>query len=141
MASLAQRGVDSVLRLHQARAVDFRRGKVLGADDRLVQWQKPTQRTEAWSEEEFAALPATLALGLIRLRVAAKGFRTRRVVLVTTLTDAELYPADALRELYGERWQVELHFAQIQDHPRDGRAALQKPGDDRARGRDSSDRL
>ena len=45
--------------------------------------------------------------------MAAKGFRTRRVVLVTTLTNAELYPADALRALYSERWQVELHLAQI----------------------------
>ena len=113
MASLAQRGVDSVLRLHQKRAVDFRRGKVLGPDDRLVTWEKPSQRSEVWSEEEFAALPETLTLRLIRLRVAAQGFRTRTVVLVTTLTDAELYPADALRELYGERWEVELHFAQI----------------------------
>ncbi|CAN5452411.1 hypothetical protein BH20VER3_BH20VER3_15350 [soil metagenome] len=113
MASLAKRGVDSVLRLHQKRAVDFRRGKVLGPDNRLVTWEKPSQRTEVWSEEEFAALPETLTLRLIRLRVAAQGFRTRTVVLVTTLTDAELYPADALRELYGECWQVELHFAQI----------------------------
>ena len=47
------------------------------------------------------------------LHVAAKGFRTRSVVLVTTLLDAHAYPADALRELYGQRWQVELHFQQI----------------------------
>lgn len=113
MASLAERGIDSVMRLHQARAADFRRGKALGPEDRLVRWEKPSQRTEAWSEEEFAALPPTLFLRMIRLQVAAKGFRTRNVVLVTTLTDAELYPGDALRELYGERWQVELHFAQI----------------------------
>jgi len=113
MASLRERGVDSVMRLHQARPADFRRGKALGPDDRLVSWQKPSQRTEAWSEEEFAALPDTLTLRMIRLRVTAKGFRTRTVVLVTTLTDAALYPADALRELYGQRWQVELHFAQI----------------------------
>lgn len=84
-----------------------------GAEDRLVRWEKPSQRIEAWSEQEFAALPQTLTLRMIRLRVTAKGFCTRRVVLVTTLTDAELYPADALRKLYGERWQVELHFAQI----------------------------
>jgi len=113
MASLRERGVDSVMRLHQARTADFRRGKALGADDRRVIWHKPSQRTDAWSKEEFAALPEALTLRMIRLRVAAKGFRTRTVVLVTTLTDAELYPGDALRELYGQRWQVELHFAQI----------------------------
>ncbi len=113
LASLRERGVDTVMRLHQARGVDFRRGTAMGPDDRLVTWRKPGQRTDAWSEEEFAALPETLTLRMIRLSVAAKGFRTRSVVLVTTLTDAELYPADSLRELYGERWQVELHFAPI----------------------------
>jgi Transposase DDE domain/Insertion element 4 transposase N-terminal len=113
LASLQQRGVDSVMRLHQMRRADFRSGQVLGPDDRLVKWQKPAQRTEVWSEQEFAALPETMMLRMIRLRVASTGFRTRTVVLVTTLLDAQTYPADALRELYGERWQVELHFHQI----------------------------
>jgi Transposase DDE domain len=57
--------------------------------------------------------PPPWTLRMIRLRISALGFRTKTVVLVTTLLDAELYPADLLRELYGERWQVELHFHQI----------------------------
>jgi hypothetical protein len=114
MAGLQQqRGVDSVMRLHQMRKTDFRRGKALGPDDRLVVWTKPVQRTETWSEEEFAALPEELILRMIRLKVAATGFRTKSVVLVTTLVDAGKYPADQLRELYAERWQVELHFQQV----------------------------
>lgn len=113
LASLQQRGVDSVMRLHQMRRADFRAGRALGPEDRLVSWQKPAQRTEAWSEVEFAALPQTLTLRMIRLRVAAQGFRTRTVVLVTTLLDPQAYPAAELRELYGERWNVELHFHQI----------------------------
>lgn len=112
---LQQRRVDSVMRLHQMRQADFRTGRRLGPEDRLVIWQKP-QRTEAWSEEEFAALPETLTLRMIRLRVATPGFRTQSVVLVTTLLDAETYPAEQLRELYGRRWQVELHFQQIKTH-------------------------
>jgi len=98
------------------RRADFRTGKALGPDDRLVIWQKPVQRTEAWSAEEFAALPATLTLRMLRLRVAALGFRTKSVVLVTTLLDAKTYPAERLRELYGERWPVELHFQQIKTY-------------------------
>ncbi|MEI9898394.1 MAG: transposase [Chthoniobacter sp.] len=103
------------MRLHQMRKVDFRVGRRLGPEDRLVVWQKP-QRTDTWSETEFAALPETLPLRLIRLRVAAPGFRTKSVVLVTTLLDPEAYPAEQLRELYGRRWQVELHFQQIKTH-------------------------
>jgi hypothetical protein len=113
MASLQKRGVDSVMRLHQMRRADFRTGKALGPDDRLVTWKKPAQRTEVWTEEEFAALPETLTLRMIRLRATSPGFRTRSVVLVTTLLDADVYPAETLRELYGQRWTVELHFHQI----------------------------
>ena len=58
MAWLFQRGLDSVLRLHQARKVSFREGRRLGKDDRLMLWQKPAQRTDAWSLEEWEALPA-----------------------------------------------------------------------------------
>ena len=113
LASLQARGVDSVVRLHQARRIDFRRGKSLGPDDRLIEWHKPEARTSAWSEAEFAALPENLSLRLIRLHVRCAGFRTRSVVLVTTLLDAELYPAEKIRALYAERWGVELHFFQI----------------------------
>jgi len=108
-----QRGVDSVMRLHAMRTADFRTGRALGPEDRLVLWTKPALRPAVWTTEEYAALPDTLPLRMIRLRVAAAGFRTKTVVLVTTLLDPIAYPANLLRELYGERWQVEMHFQQI----------------------------
>ena len=112
LAGLSRRGIDSVLRLHPARKTSFREGRRLGDDDRLVTWNKP-QRTEAWSREEWEALPGSLSLRLIRLQVSTPGFRTREVTLVTTLTDAKACPADAIRALYAQRWEVELHFHQI----------------------------
>ena len=39
--------------------------------------------------------------------MAQAGFRTQTVTLVTTLLEVDLYPADALAELYQMRWQVE----------------------------------
>lgn len=113
LGQLSQRGVDSVMRLHQARKVSFRQGRRLGEGDRLVTWTKPAQRTEAWTQEEWEALPASLPLRLIRLHVQAAGFRTKSVTLVTTLTDAGRYPAEEIRALYARRWTVELHFHQI----------------------------
>jgi hypothetical protein len=41
IALLLEMGVDAVMRLHQRRPVDFRRGRRLGRDDRLVVWTKP----------------------------------------------------------------------------------------------------
>src|SRR5450759_3643518 len=73
LASLQQRGVDSVMRLHQMRRADFRAGQALGPEDRLVTWQKPAQRTQTWSVQEFAVLPETLTLRLARRRAAGPG--------------------------------------------------------------------
>src|SRR5262249_2134853 len=55
----------------------------------------------------FGAQPDELAVRELRYRVGAPGFRTRSVVLVTTLLDAEAYPASALAELYLCRWRIE----------------------------------
>ncbi len=101
------------MRLHQARAVEARKGKVLGPGDRLVTWTKPAQRSAAWPAADFAALPATLTLRQITLYLSIPGYRTHKVILVTTLRDAELYPAEDLRALYAQRWSVELHFREI----------------------------
>jgi hypothetical protein len=111
--ALRQRGVDALLRLHQRRAGDFRHGRRLGKNDRLVVWTKPAQRSKVWSQEDFDALPATLTLRLLRYRIAVPGFRTEEVILITTLLDAQAYPLEALAELYFQRWGVELHFREI----------------------------
>ena len=113
MAALHHRGIDTVVRLHQLRKSDLRFGRRLGDGDRLVVWTKPKQCPEVWSKDEFACLPEQLSVRLVRTVIAAEGFRTRAVLIATTLTDAALYPADAIRELYAARWNIELHFAQI----------------------------
>ena len=41
------------------------------------------------------------------------GFRTRRVVVATTLCDARTYPASALAELYRMRWHAELDLRSL----------------------------
>jgi hypothetical protein len=113
MAALQHRGIDTVVRLHQLRKSDLRFGRRLGNGDRLVVWTKPARCPEVWSKDEFARLPEQLPVRLIRTVITAEGFRTRTVLIATTLTDAALYPADAIRELYAARWNIELHFAQI----------------------------
>ncbi|HUU69675.1 MAG TPA: transposase [Planctomycetota bacterium] len=55
----------------------------------------------------LAGLPL-LRVRIIRYRVERPGKRTRRIVLVTTLLDQKLYPADELAALYGRRWEIEV---------------------------------
>jgi len=112
VALLARRGVDVVVRKHQGRATDFRRGRHLGPNDHLVCWRKP-RRPEWMSPEEYAALPDELVLREVRVRVTQRGFRSKIVVVVTTLLDAEEYPAEEIGELYRRRWQAELHLRSL----------------------------
>jgi len=113
MAALLERGVDTVIRLHQMRKVDLRRGRRLGPGDQLVVWSKPVQPPLHVTPAQWELLPQKLAVRLIRVVVETPGFRTRSVLIATTLLDAGLYPAEAIRDLYARRWTIELHFAQI----------------------------
>jgi hypothetical protein len=61
------------------------------------------------SKEQYASLPADLTVREVRVVVRQKGFRTKALVIVTTLLDAEQYPAEELAILYRRRWQAELH--------------------------------
>lgn len=112
IALLQQRGVDSVVRKHQLRSTDFRTGTRLGPNDHLVRWPKP-QRPEWMSKEQYDSLPAELTLREVRVVVKQKGFRTRELIVVTTLLDAEEYPAAEIAVLYRRRWQAELHLRSL----------------------------
>lgn len=112
LAALWTKGVDAVMRVHQARKLDYRKGKALGPMDRLVEWVKP-QRPDGWDKDHWAGLPAVLTLRIVRIRIEVKGFRVRQYDLVTTLLDASVYSADDLAELYFRRWSVELFFRHI----------------------------
>jgi len=106
------RDIDVVVRKHQLRRTDFRTGKRLGKDDHLVVWPQPARPT--WMEAEpYAALPEELTLREVRIRVAQEGFRTKSLVIVTTLVDAEQYPAEEIAQLYRRRWEAELHLRSL----------------------------
>lgn len=112
LALMKQRGVDVVVRKHQLRRTDFRTGKRLSKDDHLVVWTRP-QRPKWMSAEQYATLPAELTLREVRIRVAQRGMRTRSLVVVTTLLDAQQYSSAEIALLYRRRWQAELHLRSI----------------------------
>jgi putative transposase len=107
-----RRGVDVVTRLSNNRTSDFRRGQRLGADDHLIMWRR-TERPDWITPEEAANYPAALTLREMRVRVQVRGFRPKVIIVVTTLLDAEAYPANALAELYRRRWQAELQLRDL----------------------------
>jgi hypothetical protein len=106
LALVQEQGADGVFRKHHARQTDFRRGKKLGIGDHQVVWHKPQQCPKHMNEAEFAALPATLMVREVCLRLTRRGFRDQTIIVVTTLLDAKRYSAGQLTQLYGLRWQA-----------------------------------
>lgn len=113
IAGLQKRQVQVVFRVAASRTTDFRRGKRLGKNDHLVMWARPSVRPCNLSEEEYAQLPAEQGLREVRGHINVPGWRTREVVLVTTLLDPVKYPRQELLDLYALRWQCELRLRDL----------------------------
>ena len=71
--------------------------------------RKPTYR----SPEYWAGLPDEITVRVVRVRAHVPGFRTRSVMLVTTLLDPVKYPPQALAQLYLRRWEMEICFRNL----------------------------
>ena len=116
-ANLLACAVDSLMRLPEKKI-----RKAIGSQlpktenfDVIVTWKRPPQRTPSMTSEEFARLPKSFPVRVVRYSVAHPGFRTQTVTLVTTLLDTAI-PAADLVDLYFRRWGIELHFREIKIH-------------------------
>lgn len=113
LAQCLQRNLDAVFRLKGSRRGDFRRGRRLSRDERLVQWRKPAEPAWTVTKKLWAQMPEVLNLRLVRCRLALPGFRTRQVILVTTLLESKAFPPAKLAELYYRRWSMELSLRNL----------------------------
>jgi hypothetical protein len=112
IAELMSREIDGVFRIHQRRKTDFRRGRCIGVEDHLVQWQKPA-RPEWMDEATYEQMPDEITVRELRFRVEHPGYRVDEIVLVTTLVDPIEYTKDELAELFLKRWNIELDLRSI----------------------------
>jgi hypothetical protein len=115
IALLQQRGVEVVVQQHQRRRTDFRYGGRIGRGDHLVHWPKPS-RPEWMSPEEYQTFPDFLVIREIRVEVSQNGFRTKQLIVVTTLCLHDEYPPQAIAELYRRRWAAELNLRSLKTH-------------------------
>jgi hypothetical protein len=143
LALLHLTGVLALFRMHQKQIVDFRphRGhkgqtdrkgrknrkghkgdkgrptskwvRRLGKHDQWVDWVKPASRPKWMTKKQYAALPQTLRVREVRYNIPRKGQRTLCVTIATTLLDPIRYPKEAIAQLYGLRWTIETHFAEL----------------------------
>ncbi|MGH9776754.1 MAG: IS4 family transposase [Candidatus Acidiferrales bacterium] len=101
LALLNARGVLACVRLHQRRKVKG------GGVDR---WHKPAMMPQWMDPASFASLPRFIDVRIVRYEVVHKGYRTRHVLVATTMMDEVMWPQEKIAELYGQRWQIETCF-------------------------------
>lgn len=133
IALLLQRGAHAVFRAHQTRDLPFpalpgpreryaygrhRRQRpvlveMIATDDQIVEISKPHNRSRWLSSEQFAKIPGTLRVRVLRYRVLKKGSRSSEIILMTTLLDPAKYSAADIAALYRSRWQVEVNLRNL----------------------------
>ena len=134
VAMLAKLSVDAVFRVHQQQIVDFTPGRAhrpkkgkrqqrgiptsrfvckLGDDDQVVDWVAPPKPSTWMTLAFFLTLPKTVRMREILYHIQTKGFRTKVVIIATTLLDPVAFPKEEIAKLYGLRWQIELNFRHL----------------------------
>jgi hypothetical protein len=111
LRAAVQSGGQGVVRLTQARARRlFGKKRLPSFLDRAVSWT-PTSHDQVDPGLRKEAVEGRLII----LKAHQRGFRPQALYLFTTLTDPKVYPPKRLLELYGWRWQAELHFRTLKD--------------------------
>jgi hypothetical protein len=133
LATLQKRGLFGLFRAHQKTILSFRPRrpyappgtknpaglprsrwvKRLGKDDQIVEYFKPKERPKWLTREEYEALPPSMLVRELRIRVHVPGCRVQVVTLVTTLLDPKRYPKEELARLYECRWGVEVNLRHL----------------------------
>lgn len=114
LALYTSKGVDVVVRNHQARKEisESDAVQVVAKKDRWIQWEKPMKRPNHVSKEQWAEIPEAMNVRQITYGVEQAGFRSSRVVLITTLSE-EAYSAEEVAEMYRARWLAEVSFRDL----------------------------
>jgi len=112
MARMIERGAHVVVRKHQLRKSDFRTGIRYGKDDHTIHLERPS-RPEWMSEQEYESYPDFITIRETRIRVEIKGFRSREIIVHTSLLDDIDYSKEDIAALFRRRWQAELNLRSL----------------------------
>jgi hypothetical protein len=85
----------------------------LGRHDQIVEYFKPAECPDWMDLKDYEALPASVLVRELRVRVRAPGSRVQVLSLVTTLLDPKRYPKEVLARLYEKRWGVEVNLRHL----------------------------
>lgn len=88
----------------RSRRTDFTKGEILGDNDHIITIKRPKETPEWMNEEEIATRPQE-----IRIREIKVGGKT----LITTMMCPKKTKSKTIKDLYKERWNIEVDFRNI----------------------------
>ena len=104
LAALIVAKIDGVFEKNGSRIIDFRKCyKKLSSKEGLFRLVRPVR--PPWMDGETYRLVPT--------EITVRAIKTKKRIIVTTLTDHELYPRKDITDLYIDRWHVELDIRNI----------------------------
>jgi len=107
VALLWMRGIDAVMCISGNRNSPLE-GECHCIEETVQKIPKPNLDLNRFTREQWNALPAELTYRIIRYQTAG---RSQTITIVTTLLNADLYPAEDMAILYGLRWDIEVYQA------------------------------
>lgn len=115
LAYLIREGVDFVGRLGPTLEKKLKRLESLGSSDGIYYLEKYSERIYKGmaNPEPYAEIPEWIIVRVISVQVGRRGYRTRRLKIITSLLELKQASRQEIAELYGERWQVELDLRTI----------------------------
>jgi len=101
-----EHGIDIVFVQNGARSrkTDFTKGKILGEDDHILTIKKPKDNPEWMDEDELKRIPSELKI---------REMRTGNKILITTMLCPKKTTTTTIKNLYKERWHIEVDFRNI----------------------------
>ena len=103
-----------LVRLHQKRKVNWRKGKRIGREQRVVRWKRPQQSGRSTlSPDQWADLPGEMDIRLVRVKTIGRDGKRKVMYLATNLLDPVRYEAEDFAALYFQRWEIELRFRDL----------------------------
>ncbi|NQY63676.1 MAG: transposase, partial [Alteromonadaceae bacterium] len=108
LAEMIKRGVDVLFEQFGSRQskTDFGTGITLGKKDHLIELLKPKKKPDWMTQKEFDEAPEKIIL---------REIKSGKKILITTLLSAKEYPKKAIKNLYKERWHVEVDIRHMKE--------------------------
>ena len=85
----------------RARKTDFSKGEIIGENDHIITIKKPKDNPQWMSKDEIKEIPNDIQI---------REIKTKDKILITTMLCVKKNPAKLIKNLYKQRWHIEVDF-------------------------------